>query len=80
MLIFWTKQFPCYLLVFRDITGAFLWQPWLLCKNGDRYSKCVMVFCDILSGTNWKTAMLVLSPLAFILGLIILTLNVHYNK
>ncbi|XP_074426116.1 uncharacterized protein LOC141736191 isoform X3 [Larus michahellis] len=31
-------------------------------------------------GTNWKTAMLVLSPLAFILGLIILTLNVHYNK
>ncbi|XP_071586308.1 uncharacterized protein [Heliangelus exortis] len=32
------------------------------------------------SGTNWKTAMLVLSPLAFILGLIILTLNVHYNK
>ncbi|XP_054253493.1 uncharacterized protein LOC128979302 [Indicator indicator] len=33
-----------------------------------------------LAGTNWKTAMLVLSPLAFILGLIILTLNVHYNK
>ncbi|XP_009685395.2 uncharacterized protein [Struthio camelus] len=33
-----------------------------------------------LGGTNWKTAMLVLSPLAFILGLIILTLNVHYNK
>ncbi|XP_006034895.1 uncharacterized protein LOC102377766 isoform X2 [Alligator sinensis] len=31
-------------------------------------------------GTNWKTAMLVLSPLAFILGLIILMLNVHYNK
>nr|XP_006123044.1 uncharacterized protein LOC102448411 isoform X1 [Pelodiscus sinensis] len=30
--------------------------------------------------TNWKTAMLVLSPLAFILGLIILTLNVRYNK
>ncbi|XP_050799614.1 uncharacterized protein LOC127046515 isoform X2 [Gopherus flavomarginatus] len=30
--------------------------------------------------TKWKTAMLVLSPFAFILGLIILTLNVRYNK
>lgn len=59
----------------------FLWQSWLLHKNRDRFfSKCMIVFYDILSGTNWKTAMLVLSPLAFILGLIILTLNVHYNK
>ncbi|XP_077202680.1 uncharacterized protein LOC143841993 isoform X2 [Paroedura picta] len=32
------------------------------------------------SGTNWKTMMLILSPLAFILGLIILGLNIHYNK
>ncbi|CAM5112592.1 unnamed protein product [Eretmochelys imbricata] len=32
------------------------------------------------TATNWKTAMLVLSPFAFILGLIILTLNVRYNK
>ncbi|XP_048338957.1 uncharacterized protein LOC125425387, partial [Sphaerodactylus townsendi] len=31
-------------------------------------------------GTNWKTVMLVLSPLAFILGMIILALNIHYNK
>ncbi|XP_053157465.1 uncharacterized protein LOC128347207 isoform X2 [Hemicordylus capensis] len=31
-------------------------------------------------GTNWKTVMLVLCPLAFILGLIILALNIHYNK
>ncbi|XP_054843255.1 uncharacterized protein LOC129334905 [Eublepharis macularius] len=31
-------------------------------------------------GTNWKTVMLVLSPLAFILGLVILALNIHYNK
>ncbi|XP_043371514.1 uncharacterized protein LOC119856149 isoform X2 [Dermochelys coriacea] len=34
----------------------------------------------IEEATNWKTAMLVLSPFAFILGLIILTLNVRYNK
>lgn len=47
-------------------------------KNGDRHG--MIVFYYILPGTNWKTAMLVLSPLAFILGLIILTLNVHYNK
>ncbi|XP_067386997.1 uncharacterized protein [Emydura macquarii macquarii] len=32
------------------------------------------------TATNWKTVMLVLSPFAFILGLIILTLNVHHNK
>ncbi|XP_053888643.1 uncharacterized protein LOC128839579 isoform X1 [Malaclemys terrapin pileata] len=32
------------------------------------------------TATKWKTAMLVLSPFAFILGLIILTLNVRYNK
>lgn len=54
-------------------------QSWLLYKNRDIYSKCD-AFSHTLSGTNWKTAMLVLSPLAFILGLIILTLNVHYNK
>ncbi|XP_062828677.1 uncharacterized protein LOC103280372 isoform X2 [Anolis carolinensis] len=31
-------------------------------------------------GTNWKTVMLVLSPVAFILGLVILLLNIHYNR
>ncbi|KAL8204188.1 UNVERIFIED_CONTAM: hypothetical protein K2H54_068701, partial [Gekko kuhli] len=31
-------------------------------------------------GSSWKTVMLVLSPLAFILGLIILALNIYYNK
>ncbi|XP_072849107.2 uncharacterized protein LOC110080488 isoform X1 [Pogona vitticeps] len=32
------------------------------------------------SGTGWVTVMLVLSPLAFILGVIILLLNIHHNK
>ncbi|XP_042311282.1 uncharacterized protein LOC121924171 isoform X2 [Sceloporus undulatus] len=32
------------------------------------------------TGANWKTVMLVLSPLAFILGLVILLLNIHYNR
>nr|XP_060615632.1 uncharacterized protein LOC132765352 [Anolis sagrei ordinatus] len=31
-------------------------------------------------GTNWKIIMLVLSPVAFILGLVILLLNIHYNR
>ncbi|XP_067320787.1 uncharacterized protein [Anolis sagrei] len=31
-------------------------------------------------GTNWKIVMLVLSPVAFILGLVILLLNIHYNR
>lgn len=78
VLISLTKHF-CYLLVFRNIKGVFsgnhgyLITMWISTAN-------MFVFYNILSGTNWKTAMLVLSPLAFILGLIILTLNVHYNK
>nr|XP_033785131.1 uncharacterized protein LOC117352659 isoform X2 [Geotrypetes seraphini] len=32
------------------------------------------------NSTNWKIAMLVLSPLAFTLGLLILILNIQYNK
>ncbi|XP_054667174.1 uncharacterized protein LOC129199959 isoform X2 [Grus americana] len=43
-------------------------------------AKTKQAYLPANEGTNWKTAMLVLSPLAFILGLIILTLNVHYNK
>lgn len=36
--------------------------------------------CRSISGSTWKTVMLVLCPLAFILGLVILALNIHYNK
>ncbi|XP_034956670.2 uncharacterized protein LOC118077248 isoform X1 [Zootoca vivipara] len=32
------------------------------------------------TGTNWKTVILVLSPLAFILGVTILILNIRYNR
>ncbi|XP_069482940.1 uncharacterized protein [Ambystoma mexicanum] len=31
-------------------------------------------------GTNWKLGMLILSPLAFTIGLLILVLNIHCNK
>ncbi|XP_062984789.1 uncharacterized protein LOC134400387 isoform X2 [Elgaria multicarinata webbii] len=42
-------------------------------ENGD-------VRLKVDQGTSWKTVMLVLCPLAFILGVIILMLNIHYNR
>ncbi|CAI5787922.1 Ricin B-type lectin domain-containing protein [Podarcis lilfordi] len=38
------------------------------------------VILEADDGTNWKTVILVLSPLAFILGVTILILNIRYNR
>lgn len=43
-----------------------------------RVMKPTMPSC--IPGTSWATVMLVLSPLAFVLGVIILLLNIHNNK
>ncbi|EMP32505.1 hypothetical protein UY3_10346, partial [Chelonia mydas] len=54
--------------------------PTVAPRLGDLMQEAADALVWVHETTNWKTAMLVLSPFAFILGLIILTLNVRYNK